>query len=89
MRKLLGAWLTLSLAFAANALAGDLPSPVRMLKPGQFSLGVSGTWQSEQKFKDADLKFTTTFIDGQNESDIRRLNNFKIKDDQFYLATLS
>jgi opacity protein-like surface antigen len=81
--------LLFCLGLAGSSLAGDLASPAQMLKAGQFSLGVTGTWQSEQKFKDSDLKANTLYSDGVREITSTKLSDFKIKDDQFYLATLT
>ncbi len=89
MRKLLCISVLLFFASTGMALANDIASPAQMLKAGQFSLGVSGTWQSEQKYKDADIKSTTVYSDGFRESSNNNVADFKIKDDQFYLATLA
>lgn len=89
MRKLVCASILLFLAITGTALANDLPSPAQMLGAGQLSLGVSGTWQSEQKFKDADIRTATVYANGSRESGGGRFADLKLKDDQFYLATLS
>jgi opacity protein-like surface antigen len=89
MRKLICVSLLSSLVFTGPALAGDLPSPAQVLKSGQFSLGISGTWLSEQKFKDADIKTATVYANGSRESGGGRFAGLKLKDDQFYLATLA
>ncbi len=89
MRKLFGVSLLLCLVLAGPALAGDLPSPVQALKAGQFSLGISGAWQSEQRFKDADIKTATIYSNGSRENASSPFADLKLKDDQFYLATLT
>jgi opacity protein-like surface antigen len=91
MRKLICVTFTLLFLFvlAGSALASDLPSPVRMLPAGQFSLGVSSTWQSEQRFKDSDITTNLVYANGSRSSSASGFNDLKLKDDAFYLATLS
>jgi hypothetical protein len=85
MRKLrLLLAVILVLAFTTPAISSSVGSPVGLVPKGKFTLSLSGDYLFEQKFKDYDLKRSSS----AGASDTER-KSAKFKEDQTYLATLA
>jgi opacity protein-like surface antigen len=76
--------VSLVLAFAAPAMAASVGSPAGLVAKGKWTLSLSGDYLIEQKFKDYDLKRTSS----AGASDVER-KSAKFEEDQTYLATLA
>lgn len=85
MKKLLLVVVAVGLAMdVGNAGAGMTFKPGAMLKPGQFDVGVQGTYLVEQ-----DLEYNAVKASRKSKTYIVPTKNVKIADDKSYMATVA